>query len=84
MLDTTAKFCLLWGMEKPLDFVLERLPEYRGRFKEVAIGSGVSYSWVSKLANNRIPNPGIRSVERLADWINSQPTAPPSVASPAD
>lgn len=57
------------GMGNQLDFVLARLPEYRGRFKEIAAATGLSYSWISKLRN--IPNPGIRSVGRLAEWIEA-------------
>lgn len=41
----------------------------RGTWKEIAERSGVSYSWISKFANGHIPNPGMRTLNRIHDGL---------------
>jgi transcriptional regulator with XRE-family HTH domain len=43
-----------------------QLAARRGDWAEVSKVSGVSHSWISKFVNNRIPNPGLRTLEKLA------------------
>lgn len=54
-------------------YVLSELPKRRGKFEEIAKAVDVSYSWISKLANNRIPNPGVVTIDKLADYLKNQP-----------
>lgn len=42
-----------------------RLNARRGDWAAVAKESGVSYSWISKFVNGHIPNPGLRTLERI-------------------
>ena len=41
----------------------------RGDWAEIAAGSGVSYSWLSKFVNGRIPNPGFATLCKLHDYL---------------
>lgn len=42
-----------------------------GRYRFVAEKSGVSYEWLAKFANGRIPNPGIESIDKLQKFFAS-------------
>jgi transcriptional regulator with XRE-family HTH domain len=42
-----------------------QLREQRGNFQSIAERAGMSYSWLSKFANDHIPNPGITSLRKL-------------------
>jgi len=42
-----------------------KLEERRGDWAEISRRSGVSHSWLSKFVNHRIPNPGLRTLEKL-------------------
>lgn len=66
-----------WMEHEPiLNYVLRRLAESRGRYKEIAERSGVPYSTLSKIAQRVTPNPGVLHVQALADYFRS---AEPSV-----
>jgi transcriptional regulator with XRE-family HTH domain len=54
-------------------YVLSELPKHNGKFREIAKAVDASYSWISKLANNRIPNPGAVTIDKLADYLRKQP-----------
>lgn len=41
----------------------------RGEWAEIAAGSQVSYSWLSKFANGHIPNPGFATLRKLYDYL---------------
>ena len=45
----------------------------RGDWAEIAAGSGVSYSWLSKFVNGRIPNPGFATLCKLHDYLKQRP-----------
>lgn len=45
----------------------------RGDWAEIAAGSGVSYSWLSKFANGHIPNPGFATLCKLHDYLKQRP-----------
>jgi len=45
------------------------LDSRRGDWLEIAAGSQVSYSWLSKFANGRIPNPGIVTLRKLHAYL---------------
>lgn len=50
--------------------LIVRLIERKGDWQRIAKGSGVSYSWLSKFANRRIPNPGYRTLKQLDAYLN--------------
>lgn len=52
-----------------LDYVLINLEANKGRHKEIADASGVPYSTVAKIAQRVTPNPGVQSVQALADYF---------------
>lgn len=51
------------------DAIRVHLVSCKGDWLEIAKQAGVSHSWMSKFVNNRIPNPGLRTLERLADAL---------------
>ncbi|WP_312587411.1 helix-turn-helix domain-containing protein [Comamonas terrigena] len=51
-----------------------QLEKRRGEWIVIAERSGVSHSWLSKFANHRIPNPGLRTLEKLAAVLSDTPT----------
>lgn len=55
--------------EKPFAFVKRRLSETRGRWPDVARGSGVPISTVRKIAQGQIADPAVSKVEALADYF---------------
>lgn len=55
--------------EKMSAFVKRRLNESRGRWPDVARGSGVPISTVRKIANGQIGDPAVSKVEALDDYF---------------
>lgn len=47
------------------DALKTQLIRKKGCWKAIARQSGMSYSWLSQFANDRIPNPGVRSLKKL-------------------
>lgn len=43
----------------------ERLVRFRGQYRQFCNETGVDYSWLSKFANGKIPNPTVQSLEDL-------------------
>lgn len=39
---------------------------------EVATQTTVSVAWLSRFARNEIPNPGVRNIEALRNWLNAR------------
>lgn len=53
-------------MSKKFDAgIRERLEAQRGEWPELARQAGVSHSWLSQFVRGLIPNPGIRTLEKL-------------------
>lgn len=52
-----------------LGFVQTQFKERRFKLTEVALGSGVPYETVKKIANGTTPNPGVLHVQRLAGFF---------------
>jgi predicted transcriptional regulator len=52
-----------------LETVISALNERKGNWPSIASDNGVSYSWLTKLAQGKIPNPGIQTVERLYHYL---------------
>lgn len=63
-------------MDTPmLEAVLIELQARKGRWPEIARAIepdswGSYYSWMTKLATGRIPDPGINKIQRLADYFS--------------
>lgn len=47
------------------DALKARLIQQKGKWRAISDKSGMSYSWLSQFANDRIPNPGVRSLKQL-------------------
>ena len=48
-----------------LQDVIYALNARKGDWPAIAVQADVSYSWLTKLAQGKIPNPGVRTIERL-------------------
>ena len=60
-------------MQQPMyDFVLERLEAAKGRWTEVAEGSGVSKRTLEKIARREIADPGVSHIQKLANYFLEQ------------
>jgi transcriptional regulator with XRE-family HTH domain len=55
--------------EPLLDYVRRRLRETRGLHKDIADQSGVPYHTITKISQGVTPNPGVLTVQRLADFF---------------
>jgi hypothetical protein len=53
-------------MDELFNFVRSGVERYKGRWPELAATSGVSYSWLTKFGLGKIPNPGHRTLEKVA------------------
>ena len=51
--------------------IKDYLEAHRGSWPQIAADAGVSYSWLTKLVQGQIPNPGIRDVQKVLDYISS-------------
>lgn len=52
-------------MANILDTVIDDLQRRKGDWPAIAEKADVSYSWLTKFAQGKINNPGIRTVDRL-------------------
>jgi hypothetical protein len=53
-----------------LQDVIDALNARKGDWPKIAADNDVSYSWLTKLAQGKIPNPGVTTVERLYLFLN--------------
>lgn len=51
--------------------LLVQLRERKGQWPSVAERTGVSYSWITKFAQGRIPNPGVATLRKLAAGLRN-------------
>ena len=64
-------------MPKRFDTRLQdQLAAQRGDFAAIAAQAGVSHSWLSKFVNGHIPNPGIRTLEKLDSVLHRTKAKP--------
>lgn len=47
------------------DDLIAQLRRRQGEWPDIAKAAGLSYSWLCKFAQNKIPNPGIESLAQL-------------------
>jgi transcriptional regulator with XRE-family HTH domain len=52
--------------------VKAELEKQRGDWQLIAKQSGVSYSWLGKFANDRIPNPGVVTLQKLLSTLEER------------
>ena len=55
-----------------LDEMKRRMRCERGRWREVATKSGVSYGWLKSVMTGKIKNPGVNSVEAVLEVLNDE------------
>lgn len=55
-----------------LQSVLEELQARKGQWPALARQAGVDYSWLTKLAQGRIRDPGVVKIQRLADVMAAE------------
>jgi hypothetical protein len=48
---------------------LEELSRRRGHWPFICRATGLDYNWLTKLAQGRIADPGIRKIQRLHDHL---------------
>lgn len=56
-------------MESMYSYVRDQLEAWKGRWTEVAEGSGVSKRTVEKIAREEIADPGVSHIEKLAKFF---------------
>lgn len=62
-------------MDTPIyDAVMAHLRAKRVPQREVASGSGVPFSTLSKIAQGRIKDPSVHNIQRLYDFFNKRET----------
>lgn len=58
-------------MESMYAFVMNRLQGAKGRWREVANGSGVSLRTLEKIARKEIDDPGVSHIEKLNAYFRN-------------
>ena len=51
-----------------VDTAIDYLQESKGSWPEICRVTKLQYSWLSKLAQGRIQNPGTRKIEKLLEY----------------
>lgn len=51
------------------DKALQSLAENKGRYREICRDTGLDYSWINKLSQGCIDDPGVLKIERLNKWF---------------
>lgn len=57
------------------DYVIAELQASKGRWPQVATGSGVSRRTLEKIARQEVKDPGVSLVEKLAKYFREQEQA---------
>ena len=55
-----------------LSFVKEYLEDRRGDWPQIADEAGVTYTWMTKVVQGAIANPGVRDIQKILDYIVSK------------
>ncbi len=63
--------------------IVEKAQARKGEWPVLAREAGVSYSWLVKFMGGEIPNPGVRTLTKLAAALSSSPS-PASARSPTE
>lgn len=63
-------------MSQPLlESVSTELHARKGDWPQICTATGLSYWWITKFAQGRIKNPGIKKIQSLADYFATSPAA---------
>jgi transcriptional regulator with XRE-family HTH domain len=57
------------------EYVLEQLQLHKGRWTEVADGSGIPKRTIEKIARREVVDPGVSKIERLAQYFRDNESA---------
>lgn len=57
--------------------VMSRVIAHRGEFRALAEEADVSLSWLSKFANNKIPNPTLESLRKVSAALDARESERP-------
>jgi len=52
-----------------LDLTKRLLKDSPLTLREISVGADVGYEWLSKFAQGRIDNPGVKTVQNLHDYL---------------
>lgn len=44
----------------------------RGEWSKTAKETGLGYEWIKKVANHKVPDPGVNKIETLHDYLASK------------
>jgi transcriptional regulator with XRE-family HTH domain len=58
--------------ESIYEFVMAKLQATKGKWREVADGSGVSARTIEKIARKEIADPGVSHIEKLANYFRGR------------
>lgn len=56
-----------------LDYVLAELQQRKGTWRAICRKTGLDYSWLTKFAEGKIDDPGVRKIQLLADYFRRNP-----------
>lgn len=55
---------------------LAELQARKGRWPDICAATGLDYDWLTKLAQGRIADPGVRKIQCLASHFEATPRSP--------
>lgn len=58
--------------EKMLPYVLKCLQAKKGSWPTIAKETKLDYSWLTKLAQEKIPDPSVNKIQKLNDYFRNQ------------
>jgi len=59
-------------MNSVYDYVKAELPKHKKDLAAVAREAGVGYSWIRQICENKIPNPGVVGIEKVAQALKAR------------
>lgn len=54
------------------EYVMQQLANSKGRWPDVAEGSGMSKRTIEKIARKEVKNPGVFAIQKLHDYFKSK------------
>lgn len=54
------------------EYSITELAHHQGSWPEIARDCDVSYAWICKFANGKIPNAAYQRVERIAEYLKAK------------
>lgn len=56
-----------------LEEVIAYLETMRGHWPRISRETGLTYDWLARVAQGRIPDPGVRKIQVLHDYAKQNP-----------